>query len=119
MSSFQHDGKYTAKATGEVVLGKSANKGTPFIEFYFQVTKGELEGKSVRYTGYFTDNTAERTIDSLRTCGWSGNDLVAFRDGKLHGMDSKEVEIVVSLEEFVNDKGEKKMSARVAWVNSG
>lgn len=119
MSSFVQDGKYSAKATGEVVLGKSKEKGTPFIEFYFQVTSGELAGQKVRYTGYFTDNTAERTIDSLRVCGWTGDDLSVFRNGRLNGLDAKEVEIVTQLEEFTNDKGEKKMAARVAWVNGG
>lgn len=119
MSKFTQDGKYSAKATGEVVLGKSANKGTPFIEFYFEVTKGELQGQKVRYTGYFTDNTAERTIESMRTCGWRGDDLAAFRSGKLNGLDSQEVEVVVQMEKFTNEKGEEKEAPRVAWVNSG
>src|SRR5215467_13714889 len=118
MSKFADQGTYQAKAIGEVVLGKSAQKGTPFIEFYFQVTKGELEGSKVRYTGYFTDGTQKRTIDSLRACGWNGDNLAVFRDGALHGLDNKEVEIVTTLEEFTNDKGEKKEAARVAWVNN-
>ena len=119
MSKFVQDGKYMAKATGEVVLGKSKKEQTPFIEFYFEVTKGELQGQKVRYTGYFTDKTAERTIESLRTCGWRGTDLSEFRSGKLSGLDSQEVEVVTQIEKFTNDKGEERESARVAWVNSG
>ena len=119
MSKFVNEGKYMAKATGEVVLGKSAQKGTPFIEFYFEVTKGDLQGQKARYTGYFTDNTAERTIESLRTAGWRGDNLSVFRDGKLNGLGSQEVEIVIEMEKFKNDKGEEKEAPRVAWVNSG
>lgn len=70
----QNDGRYKARAEGAVVLGNSKDKGTPFIEFYLQITEGEEKGKRVRWTGYFTEKTQERTIDALLTCGWTGDD---------------------------------------------
>jgi hypothetical protein len=110
-------GKYTAKATGSVVLGKSKNKETPFIEFYLQVKGGENDGARVRWTSYFSEKTYERTVQSLETCGWTGEDISVFSDGKLHGLDKNEVEIVVELEEYETPQGEKRTSPRVAWVN--
>ena len=113
----QNEGRYKARASGEVVVGESKNKGTPFIEFYFEILDGEDRGKKVRWTSYFTDKTQERTVEALITCGWKGDDVGEFADKRLHGLDSNEVEIVTELEEYTNDKGEKKTAPRVKWVN--
>lgn len=110
------NGKYKARANGEVVLGKSAEKKTPFIELYFVITEGENAGGEVRWTGYFSEKTAERTIQSLQHCGWQGEDPSEFADGDLHGLDANEVEIVVELEEYEKD-GERRTAPRVQWVN--
>ena len=112
----QNDGRYKARAEGIVVLGNSKDKGTPFIEFYLQIAEGEEKGKRVRWTGYFTEKTQERTIDALQTCGWAGDDLSEFSDGHLHGLDANEVEIVTELEEYEKN-GEKKTTPRVKWIN--
>ncbi len=109
-------GTYRAKASGACVLGASANKGTPFLELYFKVIEGEHVGSLVRWTGYFTENTNERTIQSLLLMGWQGEDPSEFSDGQLHGLDSSEVDIVVELEEYEKD-GETRHSPRVQWVN--
>ncbi len=110
-------GTYKARVQGECVLGTSKSKGTPFIEFYLTILDGENKGGRARWTGYFTENTNERSIQSLQTCGWAGDDLSEFGDGALHGLDSNEVEIVVELEEYENAEGERKVSPRVAWIN--
>lgn len=112
----QNEGRYKARATGEVVLGNSKDKGTPFIEFYFEILEGEDKGKKVRWTSYFTEKTQERTIEALITCGWTGDDPGEFADGKLHGLDKAEVEIVTELETYEKN-GEKKTAPRVRWVN--
>ncbi len=117
MMPLVNGGKYTARATGSVVLGKSKNKDTPFIEFYFQVKGGDCDGVRVRWTSYFSDKTSERTVQSLETCGWSGDDISAFVDGGLHGLDKNDVEIVVEMESFTDQNGAAKNTARVAWVN--
>lgn len=112
------NGKYKAKATGAVVLGKSSVKGTPFIEFYFQIADGPNQGGKVRWTGYLSDGAAARTIEALQTCGWQGEDLGEFADGELHGLDSSDVQIVVELEEYEDrDTGERRSRPKVQWVN--
>ncbi len=111
------NGTYRARVQGECVLGTSKNKGTPFLEFYLTILSGENNGGRVRWTGYFTENTSERSIQALQTCGWKGDDLGEFSDGSLHGLDTNEVSIVVQLEEFENENGEKRTSPRVAWIN--
>lgn len=113
------NGTYRAKATGEVVLGESSQKGTPFIELYFEITKGENVGGKVRWTSYFSEKTNERTIESLQICGWKGDDLGEFADKGLHGLDTNEVEIVVALEEYNDKEGNPRTSPKVQWVNRG
>ena len=110
------NGTYRARATGACVLGTSAQKGTPFIEFYFKVSEGDQAGSMVKWTGYFTENTNERTVAALLLCGWQGEDPSDFADGELHGLDSNDVDIVVEIEEYEKE-GETKRSAKVQWVN--
>jgi hypothetical protein len=112
------DGRYRARAVGEVVLGESSEKKTPFIEFYFQITEGENKGGQAKWSGYFGPKSSERTIEALGHCGWKGEDLSEFADNGLHGLDANEVEVVIELEEYENKDGEKKTSPRVAWVNA-
>jgi hypothetical protein len=109
-------GTYKARATGDVVVGVSKERRTPFVEVAFAILTGEHEGSTVRWTSYFTDNTAERTLEALYYCGWTGDDLAEFADHKLHGLDKNEVEIVVELESYEKD-GETKQAPRVRWVN--
>lgn len=118
-------GTYKARANGEVVLGASKNKGTPFIEVYLQITQGDAKGQRVRWTSYFTDTKtasgktpAERTIESMQLMGWDGEDIGEFADNALHGLDANEVDIVVELEEYEKD-GETKQMPKVQWINKG
>lgn len=111
------DGKYKARATGQVVLGTSSKAKTPFIELYFRISEGEHEGEEARWTGYFGPKSSERTIESLQLCGWEGDDVGEFADSELHGLDANEVQIVVELEEYETEDGERKATPRVQWVN--
>ena len=110
-------GTYKARVDGECVLGASKNKGTPFIEFYLKILEGPNQGGLVRWTGYFTEATNERSIQSLQICGWRGDDLSEFSDGGLHGLDTNEVSIVVDLEEYTNNEGETRHTPKVQWIN--
>lgn len=114
--AIQHGGRYKARAIAPVNLGTSKEKGTPFVECYFEITDGENKGGRARWTAYFTEKSAERTIESLQIAGWGGDDVGEFADGELHGLDANEVEIVVELEEYEKD-GEKRVTPRVQWVN--
>lgn len=113
------NGTYKARATGEVVLGSSSQKGTPFIELYFEITQGDNKGGKVRWTSYFSEKTSERSIESLQYCGWKGDDMSEFSDGGLHGLDKNEVEIVVEIEEYNDKEGNPRSSPKVQWVNRG
>lgn len=111
------NGTYPVKVEGKCVLGRSKNKDTAFLEFYVTIQSGENKGGKARWTGYFTENTAERTLESLMTCGWKGDDIAEFADGELHGLDTNEVDAVIELEEYENEAGEKRTAPRVAWIN--
>lgn len=112
------NGKYKARACGQVVLGESSEKGTPFIEFFVEIQDGENKGGKARFTGYFGPNSAARTTESLVFCGWEGDDLSEFADGELHGLDANDVEAVIEIEEWVDKKTEEKRSApKVQWIN--
>ncbi len=111
------NGTYRMKATGECVLGFSKKKETPFLEFYLAIIGGDNHGGRVKWTGYFTENTNERSIQSLQLCGWQGEDIGEFADGKLHGLDANEVEGVVELETYTNDNGDERTSPKVQWIN--
>ncbi len=111
-------GTYRARVSGECVLGTSKEKHTPFIEFYLRILTGENQGGTVKWTGYFTENTNERSIQSLQICGWQGEDVGEFSDGELHGLDANEVDIVVEIETYQNrETGEERSRPRVAWIN--
>lgn len=102
-----NQGKYPARAT-QWDLG-FASTGSEQIAVLFEITAGEELGRSITWYGYFTDATYERTVESLRTMGWQGNDLAT-----IDGLDAHEVQIVVEHEP--DDKGGPPR-ARVKWVN--
>lgn len=65
-------------------------------------------GQRITWFGYFTDKTADKTLDGLMAAGWQGDDL---RD--LSTVGSQDCEIVV---EHENDN-DGQPRARVRWVN--
>ncbi|NMG22528.1 hypothetical protein [Brasilonema bromeliae] len=122
----KQDGKYRAKAV-DVMLGESGVKGTPYVGVEFKVVEqGESLGETVKWSGWLSEKAgpsgktvAERTIESLRACGWTGDDLGCFATG-LHGLDANEVEIVVEMKPYdgPNDSHKGKSFPEVKWVNS-
>jgi len=97
--------KYTARAVGHD-LGV-ADSGKEFIAVEFEIQSGEHAGDRLTWRGFFTEKTAERTIESLRYCGWKGDDLT-----DMTGFGSTLVQIVVDHESY-----EGKTYARIQWVN--
>jgi hypothetical protein len=53
----------------------------------------------------FTDKAAQWSLDRLRACGWTGDDL-----SNLDGIDANEVEVEVAYEMY---KGEEKMKVQI------
>ncbi len=98
-------GTYKARAR-EWALGMSAN-GKEQIAVLFELIGGEYAGQLITWFGYFTDAAVDRTLDSLRHCGWSSDSLA-----ELDGLDQNEVEIVVE-----EDTYEGKTRSKVRWVN--
>lgn len=100
------EGTYTArpKAWG---LSR-AGTGTDQAEVEFEIIQGPFQGCSIVWRGFFTEKTAERSLESLRYCGWQGDDIAAWT-----GMGSRNVEIII--EDKANQDG--KVFPKVKWVN--
>lgn len=71
-------------------------------------------GSRLTWYGYFTDNTFDRTVQSLRHLGWKGNDLSVFGKGIPEDCHN-EVEVVIEHEADQEDR----LRAKIRWVNSG
>jgi hypothetical protein len=99
-----NEGKYKARAT-DAKLGV-AQTGNDTVAVAFELL--DHPGEHITWYGYFTEKTVDRTMESLRYCGWQGDDV-----SDLTGISSNEVEIVIEHEE---DR-EGKTRARVKWVN--
>lgn len=97
----------THRARGKKWALGHAGNGNEQVAVLFEVTQGEHAGKSITWFGSFSDAAVDRTLDSLRYCGWNGDNFA-----ELNGLDANEVEIVVEVETY---KG--KASDKVRWVN--
>lgn len=111
-----NEGSYRAVgiSTGLGVAGT----GSEQIGIMFRITSGPDEGASVGWRGYFTEKTTQRTIESLRNCGWTGNDLSVFADAnetECARLLPNEVEIVVEHKPPMTPEG--RTYAEVKWVN--
>lgn len=99
------NGTYRARATSWVLGETSTGKEQVAVEF--SLTDPELQGERIAWYGFFTEKTFERTIESLRACGWTGDNLE-----DLSGLDANEVDLVIEQETY-----EGKTTPRVRWVN--
>lgn len=100
-------GHHRARAV-EADLG-FAGTGTEQIAINFQFLDGENAGQHITWYGFFTEKCVERTFETLRTCGWKGDDL-----NDLDGIDENEVELVV---EMAVDERDGHAYPKVRWVN--
>jgi hypothetical protein len=110
------EGKYKAVAVS-TGLGE-AGTGTAQIGVMFRITQGESAGSVVGWRGFFTDNTTQRTIESLRHAGWTGYDLSVFTETtevECERLLPSEVEIVVEHKPPTTPEG--RTFAEVRWVN--
>lgn len=98
------EGKYYARAH-EWDLGVTEN-GKEQIAVRFRIEGGPADGQAIIWRGYFTEKTMVRTFESLRFCGWAGNNV-----GEIPVLPNL-VQIVVSHEEY-----QGKTHPRVQWVN--
>lgn len=115
--AIENGGRYECRAIGPVIIGESKEKKTPFVEFNYKIETGPNSGGVLKFTGYFSEKTMERTFEAMRTSGWEGDDLAEFADNELHGLGKNLVSVQAELEEYVNKEGRKAITARAAWVN--
>lgn len=90
-------------------FGNSKAKGTPQVYVAFAILHGDYAGFRIGWFGYFADGSEDRTIESLRFCGFKGDDFATAIAGPL----DQEVQIQVEHETY-----EGKVRAKVAWVNA-
>lgn len=98
-------GKYRVRAVAHK-FGR-AGTGTEQIAVDFEVAEGPYAGEHITWYGFFTDATEERTLESLRYCGWQGDDLT-----DLSTLGSEECEIDVGEETYEGNR-----QLKVKWVN--
>jgi hypothetical protein len=83
------------------------DKGTEQVAIEFEIVEGEDAGEFITWYGFFTDDTEDRTLESLRNCGWQGDDVT-----DLQGVGSRKVQLVIEDESY-----QGKTHSRVRWVN--
>jgi hypothetical protein len=103
------DGTYEAKPLPGALLGVTG-KGTECVGVEFEFVGDEGNKHRISWYGYFSEKTVERTIEALRFCGWTGNDLSDLSE--IGGRDDVRVNLVIQNEEY-----EGKVRAKVQWVN--
>lgn len=99
-------GKYTAVAVAEDVQWGKTKTDKVQVAIPFRIEEGQHAGHTITWFGFFTEKARERTLESLRFCGWKGNDLANL------GPLDQQVEIVVDEEEY-----DGKVRTKVQWVN--
>jgi len=90
-------------------VGRSKNQGTPYVRvaFEFLNDEGEPTGQGNSWDGYLTDKTYERTLESLKACGWDGKDWETF-----NGISNKVVRLTLKKETYKD-----KSFWKIEWVN--
>lgn len=99
-------GKYRARGMSGG-LGYT-NGGAPQVAVELQIVEdGEFNGETITWFGYFTEDTEDRTMESLRILGWKGDDL-----SNLEGVGDNDVRIVIEEEEY-----QGQVRSKVKWIN--
>lgn len=101
------EAKYKARAIEWSQVTAHEKTGNEEIRVLVEVTDGEHKGQQRTWRGYFTEGTAERTVESLRYFGWAGDDIT-----DVQGLDANEVQIVIKHEQW-----EGKLQEKIAWIN--
>jgi len=95
-------------STAYAHLCESKN-GKKQVAVRFQILDGAYAGRTITWYGFFTTKTWERTTESLRYCGFRGNDILDVERQELRQPVSLTVE---------HDTYDGKTRAKVAWVNA-
>lgn len=101
------DGTYRAQALQGALAKTKTGKEQVGVLFQLMDEEGNPT-HTITWFGYFTEKTLERTIESLRLCGWHGDDV-----SNLEGLTDNEVDLVIKQEEYEGTR-----TPRVRWVNA-
>lgn len=93
-------------------FSQSPEKKTDYVLVNLQILDGELEGRVLRWNGFFTKDSVDRTLEQLRLLGLRGDSVSAAIEGPLDNV----VPVTIEEEEYEKD-GKKKTGYRVAWIN--
>ncbi|MBE9542529.1 MAG: hypothetical protein IMF01_09440 [Proteobacteria bacterium] len=85
-------------------VGRSKNKNTPYVKVTFD--------NYIDWTGWLTDKTMERTMQTLAMMGFKGSNLGMLKDDNAL---NKELELAAVIEEAREYKGKWYHSAK--WIN--
>jgi hypothetical protein len=96
-------GIYDAKAV-DIDMGYTST-GKPQYAVAFELVD---TGETITWYGFMTEKTAKLTLESLRHCGWMGNDPGSISAEDLTSI----VSLVIEEEEY-----EDNVYPRVRWVN--
>lgn len=100
-------GKHEALAIEWSQVTQNEKSGREEMRVLFELCGGEHNGETITWYGYFTEKTAERTLESLRYMGWAGTDIT-----DIQGLDQKRVQLVIEHDDYNG-----KTRTKVAWVN--
>lgn len=104
-------GRHVAVARGHD-LGWFGRNRTPLVQVVFLVVEGDV-GAWIRWRGFLTEKTLERTVAGLRYAGWRGDDLSRLAAGHADGLGA----ILCELDVVEKPGNNGKTYAEVAWVN--
>ena len=109
----KNGGRYKARGF-EWGLGHTSD-GKPQVAICFSLLDDDYKGETITWFGSFSKNLGngtktpfQRTVETMRTCGWEGDDF-----SNLTGLDANEVSLVIEHEEY-----QGRTQVKVKWVNA-
>jgi hypothetical protein len=102
-------GTYLARAVS-CTTDTNADKTKECFVVKFSIDSGEHAGTELYYRGWLTEKTVDRTLDSLRYCGWDSDDVTDVLRPEI--ISRKQVSLSVEVDEY-----QGRLKNVVAWVN--
>jgi hypothetical protein len=97
----------TYKARGIAAQLGFTEGGKEQVAVQLEILDENYHGETISWYGYFTEKTADRTLESLRLLGWASDDLF-----DLSGIGSTEIRAILEEEDYNG-----KMILKVKWIN--
>lgn len=108
MSTDIQTGTFRVRGVAGSATFGTASTGTEQVGVGIEFLDGPNMGRRLVWFGSFTENTEDRTLESLRYLGWDSDDI-----SDMKGIGSIEAEAVIEEE----DGQDGKTRIRVKWIN--